>query len=79
MKPQLTQQAEQAGFKEFLKVAIQVANNTQQTLIGGREYFDDPEAKNLINKVQATFKYAAQDLKLLSDYLNRPKYEKDKI
>lgn len=79
MEPQLTQQAKQASFKEFLKVAIQVANNTQQTLVGGRDYFDDPEANNLINKVQATFKYAAQDLKLLSDYLNRPKYEEDKV
>lgn len=79
MEPQLTQQAKQDGFKEYLKVAMQIANSTQQTLIKGRSCFDDPEAKNLINKVQATFKYAAQDLKLLSDYLNRPKDKKDKV
>ena len=79
MEPQLTQQAKQDGFKEYLKVAMQIANNTQQTLIKGRDCFDDPEANNLINKVQATFKYAAQDLKLLYDYLNRLKYEEDKV
>lgn len=77
MEPQLTQKAKQEGFKKFLEVAAQVATNTQSTLLGGKEYFEDPEVKNLINKVQATFKYAAQDVQLLLDYLNRPKYEKD--
>lgn len=76
MEPQLTQKAKQEGLKKFLKVAYQMATNTQSTLLGARGYFDDPEVKNLLNRVQASFKFAAQDVELLSDYLNRPKDEK---
>lgn len=77
MEPQLTQKAKQEGFKKFLEVAYQMATNTQNTILGAREYFDDPEVKNLMNKVQASFKFVAQDIQLLSDFLNRPKYEKE--
>ena len=74
--PELTLEAKKTGFIQFMEVAKEASLNTQKVLIDGREMFDDPEVKNLLNKCQASFKFAAQDLQLLLDYLNRPKYEK---
>lgn len=73
---ELTLEAKKTGFIQFMEVAKKASLNTQKVLIDGREMFDDPEVKNLLNKCQASFKFAAQDLQLLLDYLNRPKYEK---
>lgn len=73
--PELTLD-QRAGFIQFMKEAKKASFNTQKVLIDGRKMFDDPEVKNLLNKCQASFKFAAQDLQLLLDYLNRPKYEK---
>lgn len=74
--PELTLEAKRAGLIQFMEVAKKASLNTQKVLIDGREFLDDPEVKNLLNKCQASFKFAAQDLQLLLDYLNRPKYEK---
>lgn len=74
--PELTLEAKKTGFIQFMEVAKKASLNTQKVLIDGREMFDDPEVKNLLNKCQASFKFAAQNLQLLLDYLNRPKYEK---
>lgn len=74
--PKLTLEAQKTGFIQFMEVAKKASFNTQKVLIDGRKMFDDPEVKNLLNKCQASFKFAAQDLQLLLDYLNRPKYEK---
>lgn len=74
--PELTLEAKRAGLIQFMEVAKKASFNTQKVLIDGRKMFDDPEVKNLLNKCQASFKFAAQDLQLLLDYLNRPKYEK---
>lgn len=74
--PELTLEAKRAGLIQFMEVAKKASFNTQKVLIDGRKMFDDPEVKDLLNKCQASFKFAAQDLQLLLDYLNRPKYEK---
>lgn len=74
--PELTLEAKRAGLIQFMEVAKKASFNTPKVLIDDRKMFDDPEVKNLLNKCQASFKFAAQDLQLLLDYLNRPKYEK---